>query len=132
MSTNGPRVGRYLIYGLMDPRDGCLFYIGKTHKRREIRLEEHIVVAAEGSAAPVHHRIRAIVAGGARPEIFVLERIAANHAWEEIERGHIARWASFPRERLPYTHPPQTRLSRPTTIRKIEILNVTHNPLRRT
>lgn len=37
-----PRVGRHLIYGLLDPRDLALRYVGKTHMRREHRLARHI------------------------------------------------------------------------------------------
>lgn len=68
-----PRVGRVLVYGLLDPRDATLRYVGKTHKRREVRLAEHLERAAEGSALPVHRWVRELTkarvgAGGVRTE----------------------------------------------------------------
>lgn len=55
MAYQDVRVGRNLIYGLIDPRDRCLKYVGKTHKRRELRLAEHIMKAqgALGAVLPV-------------------------------------------------------------------------------
>ena len=50
MKNMKTRVGRYLIYGLLDPRNKTLRYIGKTHKRREWRLGEHIELAKENDA----------------------------------------------------------------------------------
>lgn len=60
MRYKEPRVGRYLIYGLLDPYELCLRYVGKTHKRREIRLKEHIEDALSGSTSPVHQWIRGV------------------------------------------------------------------------
>lgn len=43
------RVRRYLIYGLIHPIDKGLRYIGKTPKRREWILDEHIKHAIENN-----------------------------------------------------------------------------------
>jgi hypothetical protein len=118
------RVGRYLIYGLIDPRDRCLRYIGKTHKRREWRLRDHIDTANQGSSAPVHQWIRELQATGQQPEIFVLARISAEASWQRAECGEIARWRAWPESNLPYVHPPQTPKSTETKIISVSLLNV--------
>lgn len=66
-AKSGPRVGRYLIYGLIDPRDSSLRYVGKTHKRRERRLAEHVARAVEGRSEPVY-------IGFARCSVTILSR----------------------------------------------------------
>ena len=69
---------RFLIYGLIDPRTRCLRYIGKTHKRRELRLKEHIEAAEDGETSYVYNWIRELLTSGYIPEIFVLERVPGN------------------------------------------------------
>jgi hypothetical protein len=118
------RVGRYLIYGLIDPRDQCLRYVGKTHKRREWRLAEHIESAMKGSSAPVHQWIRVLQALGEEPEILVLTRISSRDNWQDAERAEIARWRAWPDSHLPYVHPPQTPKSQETLIASVSLLNV--------
>lgn len=120
----GTRVGRYLIYGLVDPRNRCLRYIGKTHKRREFRLAEHIESALKGSSAPVHDWLRELLAIEQEPEIFVLARISAEDSWQQAECAEIARWKAWPESRLPYVHPPQTPKSTETLIASVSLLNV--------
>lgn len=122
--NQGPRVGRYLIYGLLDPRDHALRYIGKTHLRRERRLERHIEAAAEGRTAPVSHWIRELDAQGLRPHIFVLRRVPPEEDWREAERSVIELWNAWPLDKLPTNVPPQTRKSVPTEIRSVSLLNV--------
>lgn len=118
------RPSRYLIYGLVDPEDHALCYIGKTHKRRENRLEEHILAANEGATAPVHQWIRRLLKDGRKPKIFVIERVPGCSSWEEAEKRQIAWWREFPKEYLPYLYPPMTRKSKATLIEKVSILNV--------
>lgn len=122
-----PRVGRYLIYGLLDPRDSSLRYVGKTHKRRELRLEDHILAAINGRTAPVCVWLRELLNNGLRPQIFVLSRIAPDADWRQAERDAIRVWASWPPSQLPYVHPPQTRKSTSTTILQVRLLNVQCN-----
>jgi len=118
------RVGRRLIYGLIDPRDDTLFYIGKTHKRREIRLKEHIERAFEGRKTPVSVRIRNICESGHKPVIFVLRRISSDVDWRQAERDQISRWRAASHGFSPIVYEPQTPKSLPTRIGAAEILNV--------
>lgn len=118
------RVGRYLIYGLIDPRNRCLRYIGKTHKRREWRLAAHIESAIEGSSAPVHKWIRELLSIEKEPEIFVVARIPKEASWQRAEREEISRWRAWPDSNLPYIHPPQTPKSVETEIFSVSLLNV--------
>ncbi len=80
------RPSRFLIYGLIDPRDRCLRYVGKTHKRREIRLQEHIAAAKEGESSHLYNWLRGLLKEKKEPEIFVLERVPGFDSWEEAER----------------------------------------------
>jgi hypothetical protein len=113
-----------LIYGLIDPRDRCLRYIGKTHKRREWRLAEHLESAQQCSSAPVHKWIRELQSIWKEPEIFVLARIPKEASWQQAEREEIARWLAWPDTNLPYIHPPQTPKSVETEIFSVSLLNV--------
>lgn len=124
MAAGKIRVGRYLIYGLLDPRDCCLRYIGKTHKRRELRLAEHIQDALDGSSAPVHQWIRDLLTRDLAPLIFVLRRVPPEESWEDAKRLEIRRWRNWPAKSLPYVHPPQTRLSKETNVERVQLLNV--------
>jgi hypothetical protein len=119
-----PRVGRYLIYGLLDPRTSCLCYVGKTHKRRELRLAEHIAHAEEGATRPVYVWIRDVLKSGLLPEIFVLNRVSPDSDWRQAEKDAIDLWCNWPPSMLPYTHPPQTPKSREVVIQSVNLLNV--------
>jgi len=124
MNRKGPRVGRYLIYGLLDPRDFSLRYIGKTHKRREFRLAEHIQDSLDGSMRPVHVWIRKLIELEMQPTIFVLERVPAEARWDVAERNAIREWRNWPQDRLPHYHPPQTPRSTAVIIQMVKLLNV--------
>lgn len=116
--------GRYPIYGLLDPRDACLRYIRKTHKRREHRLREHLEAAEEGAPQRVYTWIRELLSEGKQPHIFVLARIPGSASWRHAERAEIAAWRSCRVSDFPYTHPPQTMKSAATYIRSVALLNV--------
>lgn len=118
-----PPVGRFLIYGLLDPRDQALRYIGKTHKRREIRLSEHIEDAQNGSQRPVHRWVREVIEAGRQPEIFVWRRIPPDKDWGEAERAAIRKWRCFAGP-FPYIHPPQTPKSKTVEIWAVDLTNV--------
>lgn len=118
------RIGRNLIYGLIDPRNQCLRYIGKTHKRREIRLAEHISEAEEGGKGYVYNWIRSLLAQGMEPEIFVLERVPPEEDWQAAEKANIAFWRDHKTVTFPYVHPPQTAKSIPTKICGVELTNI--------
>ncbi len=118
------RPSRFLIYGLVDPRDRCLRYIGKTHKRRELRLQEHIEAARVGKSSYVYNWIRELLASDNVPEIFVLERISGDCSWEEAERRHIKFWRWPTGVEFLFIHPPQTRKSVPTIINCVNLTNI--------
>lgn len=118
------RPSRYLIYGLVDPRDRCLRYVGKTHKRREIRLREHIEAAREGKKTPVYNWLRGLLKSNFVPVVFVLERVPGTDSWEEAERRQISFWRAPKGIKFPYTHPPQTPKSTPTLIRSVKLTNI--------
>ncbi len=102
------RVGRYLIYGLIDPRDRGLKYIGKTHKRKEWRLAEHVKQAVENDKRPVYNWLRELLKLNIEPEIFVWQRISATDNWREAEKEAIAFWRQDNQVEFPYIHPAQT------------------------
>ncbi|MFZ2889814.1 hypothetical protein [Sulfuricurvum sp.] len=119
------RVGRYLIYGLIDPRDRSLCYIGKTHKRREWRLAEHINHALENDQRPVYDWIRELLIENLEPEIFVWKKISPDLSWRDAEKEAIVFWKNISFE-LPYIHPPQTKKSSATEIQRVCLLNATN------
>lgn len=119
------RVGRYLIYGILDPRDCSLHYIGKTHKRREWRLQEHIENAREGVSRPVYNWVRAVLQSGMEPEIFIWQRIPADKDWRQAERDAIAFWSQPDAIVFPYVHPPQTPKSQIVIIKSVHLENAT-------
>lgn len=124
MTYREPRVGRYLIYGLLDPRDNCLRYVGKTHKLREWRLAEHIENAKNGGTQPVYTWIRNLLAHDFEPIIFVIRKIPPKLSWREAERQEINKWRNWKQEDLPHSHPPQTKKSVEVMIADVQLLNV--------
>ncbi len=76
-----------MIYGLLDPRDKVLRYVGKTYKRRELRLAEHIEDAKLGKSRPLHAWIGRLLSANMAPEIFVLKRFPPNESWAEAKKS---------------------------------------------
>lgn len=120
------RVGRYLIYGLIDPLDRGLRYIGKTHKRREWRLDEHIKHAVENDQRAVYHWIRDLLLNNEKPEIFIFKKISADSDWRQAEKEAILFWKQDNPVQFPYLHPPQTKKSKETLIGYVDLLNATN------
>jgi hypothetical protein len=52
---------RYYVYGLIDPRDYRLRYVGRTSQRMDKRLEQHIGAAQRGAKSPVYRWIRELL-----------------------------------------------------------------------
>lgn len=119
------RPSRHLIYGLIDPRNSALKYIGKTHKRRELRLEEHLADAELESSRPLHIWLRELIESEIVPVIFVIERVPGSSNWEEAEKRHIAFWKDIPNSYFPLIYPPMTRKSQPVHINAVDLLNKT-------
>lgn len=119
------RVGRYLIYGLLDPRDNSLRYIGKTHKRKEWRLREHIELAKENNPRSVYKWIRQLLKNELEPLIFILKRISAEDDWRLAEKEVISYWANPKNIKYPYTYPAQTKKSTSVIIKSVKLENLT-------
>jgi hypothetical protein len=91
------------IYGLYDPRDGEIFYIGRTGRDLEDRLYGHI---HSWTSIPVRYRVQEILAEGLTPEIGIL-------ALADAEEANAVEWAAIVRYRemgyrllnAPYYHP---------------------------
>lgn len=78
-----------IVYGLFDPRDGSIFYVGVTTKRLCNRLASHVNDARHlRMAGDRYDRIRAIELSGMRTEIAELETVSAN-VWPEAEQFWI-------------------------------------------
>ena len=119
---------RILIYGLLDPGNDELFYVGQTRKRREFRLLEHIEDAVAGSDLPVHDYVRDVMASGRIPAIFVIEKVGDPNRADELEIRWIEHFASRPEDSLPIRILPQTSKSTEVSVATIDLKNVRHMP----
>jgi hypothetical protein len=120
---------RILIYGLLNPANLELFYVGQTRKRREFRLLEHIEDAVGGSTLPVHGYIRRLMECGRIPKIFVLERVSQATSADEIEIRWIQHFSGEAAGSLPLTIFPQTPKSKETKVLSINLQNVRNVPI---
>lgn len=77
---------RFLIYGLIDPRDDQLRYVGQTSCSLRARLVRHVYRARWGQ----HYRDRWIRLMGQTPDIVELEVCATRAEADEAERHFIA------------------------------------------
>lgn len=75
------------IYVLLDEA-GAARYVGKTGNKIEKRLQRHLRVARSGALGHRNNWIRSVLAGGAVPEIRLLEIVSGNGS--EAERKWIA------------------------------------------
>lgn len=82
----------FLVYGLSDPRDGQLRYVGKTIRGLSRRLRTHLYPRFLREKSHKNHWLRALVALGLKPEIEVLEECGSWETMNEAERFHIAYW----------------------------------------
>ena len=77
-----------VIYGLVDPRDGLVYYIGSSnHLEREIRA--FVYHARTGGSALVHGWIRELLDEDLAPELVVFE-YADGDGWKEVKRALIS------------------------------------------
>lgn len=77
------------IYGLYDPKDRQLRYIGKTKHLLSTRLSQHISEAVKHGKTHRHKWINKLLNEGVRPSIKLLEKITESE-WEEAEKKWIA------------------------------------------
>lgn len=76
------------IYGLCDPRNGHLRYIGKSrHWKR--RSYEHVCASHLKAKSHKNHWIKGLLAVGEQPEAFVIEEVPAER-WQDAEQEWIA------------------------------------------
>jgi len=81
------------IYGLSDPRDGVIRYVGKSGKPLN-RLARHVVWSRVRPSWPVARWIRKLCIEGVRPVCEILEEVSVDD-WKEAER----RWITLYRQR---------------------------------
>lgn len=83
------------IYGLVDPRDGQVRYIGMTTKTLEARLAGHLNESHYRPKLCYHksHWIRQLVALGLSPGIQLLEEVLVDDDWRTAE----IRWIAYGR-----------------------------------
>ena len=74
------------IYGLVDPRDNMLRYVGKSIRPLE-RLSNHL---NEKSNCHRSHWLHLLKRNGIKPRIVVLEVVGEGRTWQEAEREWIA------------------------------------------
>lgn len=87
---------KLLIYGLFDPRDGQLRYVGKTEGALNTRLNHHVHRALKQKTNTYKANwIRSVIAAGHRPEIVELEAAESAEALVEAEVWNIAHWRSL-------------------------------------
>lgn len=83
------------IYGLFDPRDCRLRYIGKSDNPQK-RLKNHIksVKQRQYKNRYVYHWIQRLLDEGLEPSVEILEEVSINN-WKESERAWIAECKKF-------------------------------------
>lgn len=78
------------IYGLSDPRDGMLRYVGKTSGSVRRRLQCHVNDVRRGRTyIPRHKWLKELLDAAVCPEIFVIEEVNAD-SWQEAEQFWIS------------------------------------------
>jgi hypothetical protein len=79
----------FIVYGLIDPRNGQLRYVGKTTQLSR-RMHYHASKARGGVRRHVYDWLRSLSRAGCRPEVQVLESCGAETDLDEAECHHIA------------------------------------------
>lgn len=79
-----------VIYGLVDPRDGRVRYVGKTDADPRLRLRDHVYGIKQGRGWRVTNWLEHLLSIDLRPEIAILEEDPLD--WAEAERRWIAHY----------------------------------------
>jgi hypothetical protein len=79
-----------VVYGLFDPRDGALRYVGKTVAKLSGRLSRHLASARQGYRTHACNWLRSLLAVGLSPEIVEFECVPAGENWVDVEQFWIA------------------------------------------
>lgn len=80
-----------IIYGLIDPRNNQLRYIGKT-KDCVSRLKSHIRFAKKQKFTHCHVWLRQVMKENKLPELCVIEEVPENQSWQDAEKFWISYW----------------------------------------
>lgn len=91
-----PKPPHYIIYGLFDPRDGSLRYIGQTRKGLE-RARDHMrpSVVKDKENPRNSNWILKLKELGLRPEVDIIEEVSSEEGLDESEIFHIAYFRSI-------------------------------------
>jgi hypothetical protein len=82
----GGKAGGPQIYALVDPRDGCIRYIGKANSASD-RFKGHLSAASKRKT-PVYRWVRELFAAGMLPELKIL--LDSSQDWQADERRLIS------------------------------------------
>ena len=74
------------IYGLTDPRDGAVRYVGQTCRLPEKRLDEHVKTSG-GKKTPKERWIQSLVSKGMVPGTVLIEECADDDCKREKPSG---------------------------------------------
>lgn len=81
---------QHIIYGLFDPRDGELRYIGKSEAGLKRRLAEHLMPSYLATPSHKNSWIKGLLAEGVQPVGVVLQRLSTSAELCDAERYWIA------------------------------------------
>jgi len=81
---------RFLIYGLIDPRNGQLRYVGQASRGMSTRLSQHLYSAKHGRGQHLYCWLRQLLDEGHRPEVEVLEVHKTAETLDDSEIFYIA------------------------------------------
>jgi len=81
---------KLVIYGLFDPRNGELRYVGRSTMGLSRRVSCHLTPASLRQREHRAHWLRSLVEKGLRPEAIVLEEVDSTEALSEAEVHWIA------------------------------------------
>lgn len=80
-----------VVYALRDPRDLAIYYIGRTRRTPQQRLNEHLNMERSGHIQMrprVYSWIHSLVEEGLRPELVILDKLSASES-RAAEKRHI-------------------------------------------
>ena len=82
-------VNKYLIYGLINPVNGDLFYIGRSSSGLRRPKHHFYSSVVNKSSYYVHRKIKLLWAKGVQPEIVIIETCDSEKELNAVERYYI-------------------------------------------
>jgi len=92
--TDGADMSIVFIYGLFDPRNLELRYIGRTKHPTYIRISQHVHEAKKNNTTHKDRWVNQLLLEGLRPSVEILEECTEDN-WSEIEQVWIAECKRF-------------------------------------